>query len=181
MPPPAVEPRDGREREQEAADGKRGAAAEGHEPVHPDEDSGRGEAVQEEEGGHRRERGAHDDRAAVLSSHADDRQGERGCRGGERAAADGAEMKLAAQLDVPLAEEGERKARDERTHRADDERGCQGGRKRLGTFRTIARRRACGVTLSGGLACALGAARPGRHHPPCALRPVGAFREKEER
>jgi hypothetical protein len=109
-----------RECEHGGADRERGAAGEGDEAVRAHEHARGGEPVQGEESGHDGERRADEDRAGVVATGADDREGQSGRHRAERAGADAPEMERAPE--VGLATADRRQGRDRQRHA-----GCADG------------------------------------------------------
>jgi hypothetical protein len=93
----------GGEREQQRADRHREPARGGDDAVRADEDPRRGHAVNGEQRGHRRERGAEQHGAAVVAARARDGQGERRDGGDRRRDGDEPEVQRRRRHDHVLA------------------------------------------------------------------------------
>ena len=106
---------DSRKGEHRPADGQSGGAREGDDAVASHQDSGRGEPVNRKQSGHRGERRAHDDRAAVAAPGPDN--GQRHGRRGGKAGADRDREEVHSGRDIHLAapEEVDEAGRDHRT------------------------------------------------------------------
>ena len=97
--------RRGGQRQHRAADRERGGAGEGDDAVVAGEEPRRGQPVNRQQRGHRREGGADQHGAAIAALHADNRQRHGGARGEPGADRDRQEVHRAVDLDLLGAEE----------------------------------------------------------------------------